>query len=321
MFLRAVTAVATTVLLLGAAGCSGGGDSHAPKKIVIGYRQIADADLVLKHNKWLEGAFGSGTKIEWKQFDSGDSVNKAIQAGSVDIGLLDSSAAARGISAGIKYHVPWIADVIGNAEALVVKSTVTQVKGKKIGAEPGSMAQYSLVAAAKGAKVVGTQPDAMLAAWKSGAIDGAYVGNPVLAELKAAGGKTLLTSADLAAQGKTTYDLAVVTDKFAKTYPDAVKVWITQENLAVKQIKSSPALAASAIAAELKVPVAEAKAQLSGLIFVTAGEQTGNAYLGGKLAQNLYAAALLEKPDVDGSLFQEAVDASYALAAPPDRAS
>ena len=66
------------------------------------------------------------------------------------------------------------------------------------------------------------QPDAIFAAWQTGDIDAAYVWNPNLAKLIADGGTVLVTSADLAADGKTTYDLAVVTNDFAENYPDAL---------------------------------------------------------------------------------------------------
>lgn len=336
MRIRALTAVAVAALLLTTAAC-GGGDDKAntdgkPSRIVIGYQKIPNGDLIVKHNKWLEQAFGSSTTIEWKLFDSGGSVNEAIQAGSVDIGLVGSSPASRGISSGIQYQVPWIFDVIGEAEALVVKSGVTDIKalkGKKIATPFASTSHYSLLAALKdngldekSVKVIDAEPDAILAAWSRGDIDGAYVWNPVLAKLKAAGGKTLITSAQLAAEGKTTYDLGVVTDKFAKSYPDAVQTWVAQEDRAVKLIKSDPATAAATIATELSITPAEAKAQLGALIFVTGDQQAGNAYLGGALAKNLYAAAVFNKSlgkitaVRDQSAYDDAVTVTYAKSIP-----
>ena len=83
-----------------------------PTKITIGYQQVPNGDLVVKHDKLLETAFGSGVTIEWKVFDSGGAVNEAIVAGSVDIGLVGSSPTSRGISKGIEYQVPWIFDAL-----------------------------------------------------------------------------------------------------------------------------------------------------------------------------------------------------------------
>lgn len=329
---RLLAAATVTGVLLTAAACGGDDESAAasggkPTKIVIGYQQIPNGDLVVKHNKWLEQAFGSDTTIEWKLFDSGGSVNEAIQAGSVDIGLVGSSPASRGISSGIKYRVPWIFDVIGDAEALAVKGGITDVKqlaGKTIATPFASTAHYSLLAAlrkagldARSVKVIDSEPDAILAAWKRGDVDGAYVWNPVLAKLLADGGKTLVTSAELAKEGKTTYDLAVVTDDFADKYPDAVKTWVAQQDKAVKQIKSAPDEAAAAVAAELSITPAEAKAQLDDLIFVDAATQAGDEYLGKGLPDNLLATAKFNK-DVgqittvrDEKAYADAVDSSF----------
>ncbi len=94
-----------------------------PDTITIGYQLIPNGDLIVKHEGWLEEAFGPDVTIEWKLFDSGGAVNEAIIADGIDIGLAGSSPVSRGISNGIEYQVPWIFDVIGDAEALVVRAT------------------------------------------------------------------------------------------------------------------------------------------------------------------------------------------------------
>ncbi|GAA3396538.1 taurine ABC transporter substrate-binding protein [Cryptosporangium minutisporangium] len=333
---RVLAAAAAAALLVTAAACGGDDEDTAaggaPSKIVIGYQQIPNGDLVVKHNKWLEEAFGSDTTIEWKLFDSGGSVNEAIQAGSVDIGLVGSSPASRGISSGIKYRVPWIFDVIGDAEALVVKGGLTDVKslkGKTIATPFASTSHYSLLAAlqkagldSKSVKVIDSEPDAILAAWTRGDIDGAYVWNPVLAKLLADGGKTLVSSAELAKEGKTTYDLGVVTDEFAEKYPDAVKTWVAQQDKAVTLIKDDPTAASEAIAAELSITPAEAKAQMEDLIFVNAADQAGDEYLAGGLPDNLFATAEFNKELGEittvraEKAYDDAVDESFAKSVP-----
>ena len=84
-----------------------------PTKIRIAYQQIPNGDLVVKDQKCLETAFGPDVDIEWSLFASGGDVNQAVLADAVDIGLVGSSPASRGISSGIEYRVPWIFDVIG----------------------------------------------------------------------------------------------------------------------------------------------------------------------------------------------------------------
>src|SRR5690606_19216015 len=83
-------------------------------------------------------------------FDSGGSVIEAVAANSIDIGLAGSSPVSRGLSTGIAFQVPWIFDVIGEAEALVVRddiASVADLKGRKIAAPLASTTHYSLLAA------------------------------------------------------------------------------------------------------------------------------------------------------------------------------
>jgi taurine transport system substrate-binding protein len=298
--------IATTFAVAGLAACGGGNDASGELSTIrIGYQLIPNGDLVVKDQKLLEKAFGPKVKIEWKQFASGGDVNQAILGGSLDIGLAGSSPVSRGISTGIEYQVPWIFDVIGTAEALVAKpgiSSIEDLKGKTVATPLASTSHYSLLSALKDAglttkdvNVIDAEPDAIVAAWKAGKIDAAYTWNPSLAELVKDGGKTLIDSSQLAAKGKTTYDLAVVATKFATQHPDAVQTWVDQENAAVEQINAKDPKAYASIAKGLNISVAEAKAQVAGLEFPDAKEQAGTDYLGGGLPTNLYATATFNK--------------------------
>ena len=253
---RAVLAI-LAVLAVVAVGCGDDADDTAgatddtteettggavPDTITIAYQAIPNGDLVVKHEGWLEEALPN-TTIEWKAFDSGGSVNEAILAGSVDIGLAGSSPVSRGIAQEIPYVVPWIHDVIGKAEALVVRDGIDSLEdlaGKTIATPFASTAHFSLLAAlddagvdASTVKIIDAEPDAIYAAWTSDQIDGAYVWNPNLAKLVDEGGTILVDSEQLSEKGKTTYDLAVVTDEFAEKYPDAVTTWVAQQSKAV----------------------------------------------------------------------------------------
>ena len=299
----------------------------APKEITIAYQAIPNGDLVVKHERWLEQAL-PGTKVEWKLFDSGGAVNEAVAAGSVDIGLAGSSPVSRGLSQPLPYEVPWIHDVIGKAEALVVKEDITsiaQLKGKKVATPLASTSHYSLLAAladaglsAKDVKVVDAEADDIYAAWTRGDIDGAYVWNPNLAKIAKDGGHVLVSSEDLAKEGKTTYDLAVVTKDFAGKYPNVVKTWVAQQDRAVKLYRSDPDAAATAVGAELNLSKDEVLPQMKDLIFLDAREQAGAEYLGGGLAKNLFAAAEFNKslgqiPKVaDEASYGSSVNATFA---------
>jgi taurine transport system substrate-binding protein len=310
----------------------------APSEIRIAYQLIPNGDLIVKDQGWLEAALPN-TTIKWVKFDSGADVNTAIIGGSVDIGLAGSSPVAAGLSQpmNIAYKVPWIFDVIGSAESLAVKNSsgITDFKGligKKIGTPFGSTSHYSLLAALElngidpaKVKIVDLQPPDILAAWQRGDIDGAYVWNPTLAELKK-DGKILITSAQLAKQGKLTADLAVATNAFSDKYPDAMQTWLDQENKAVQLYDSDPQTAAAAVGRQLNISAADALSQMKDLILLDATQQAGADYLGtpaapGKLADNLESAAqfLKSQGSVQGvpalSAFQAALGNQYVAKA------
>lgn len=280
----------------------------APKTLRIGYQLVPNGDLVVKDKKWLEAALPN-TKVEWIKFDSGGDVNTAIVANAIDIGLAGSSPVTRGLSAplNIAYQVPWIFDVIGSSEALIVRkatniNTIAGLKGKTIATPFASTSHYSLLAAledakidAKDVKIVDLAPQDIVAAWTRGDIDAAYVWTPFLGELRK-NGTTLTSSEELAKKGKTTLDLAVVRSAFAQEFPAAVQVWLQQQDKAVKLYRSNPQDAAASIARQLNLTPAEALAQAKELVWLDAAQQAGADYLGtpgkpGKLADNLYSAA------------------------------
>ncbi|MFG3189726.1 taurine ABC transporter substrate-binding protein [Streptomyces omiyaensis] len=307
-------AAAVALTATAATACGGGGDtadgSSGRVTVRIAYQAIPNADLVVKNQRLLEKALPDAD-VKWVKFESGGDVNTAVIAGAVDLGLAGSSPVTKGLSAplNIPYKVVWIHDLIGDNEALVAKPGIGSVKdlaGRKVATPFGSTAHYSLLAALTAAGVdpssvrtVDLQPQDALAAWKRSDIDAAYVWTPTLSEL-AEDGEVLISSRELAEQGKPTADLGVVTDAFAAEHPEVVTAWIKAQDAAVAQARTAPDTAAKSIGAELGLPADEAKRQLSQLVLLSAEEQAGPAYLGtpgapGGLAANLRDAALFLK--------------------------
>ncbi|MCF2525738.1 taurine ABC transporter substrate-binding protein [Yinghuangia soli] len=335
---RALGVAAAAVLALTASACgsddkdgsagNAAGDGGKRTTVRIAYQEIPNADLIVKDQRLLENALPNAD-VKWVKFDSGGDVNTAVIAGAVDFGLAGSSPVTKGLSAplNIPYKVVWIHDLIGDNEALVARGGITDIKqlvGKKVATPFGSTAHYSLLAAFQSAgvdatkvNVIDLQPQDALAAWKRGDIDAAYTWTPTLSELEK-DGKVLITSRQLAEQGKRTADLGIVTDKFAKAYPDIVTAWIKVQDQAVKLAKNSPEQAAQAIGRQLNLTPEQALTQLKQLVLLTAAEQTGPEYLGkpgapGKLAENLRDAAVFlksqQKVDAvpDASVFAQAL--------------
>jgi taurine transport system substrate-binding protein len=302
----AVLAVTTVAL----AGCSvdHSADKADKPTIRIGYQSFPSGDLIVKNNKWLEDALPN-YNIKWTKFDSGADVNTAFIAKELDFGALGSSPVARGLSAplNIPYKVAFVLDVAGDNEALVVRNganinSIADLRGKRIATPFASTAHYSLLAALaqnglspSDVQLVDLQPQAILAAWDRGDIDAAYSWLPTLDQLRKTG-KDLITSRQLAKDGKPTLDLGAVSDEFAATHPAVVDTWRQQEARALSTIKDDPAAAAKAIAAEMGLSQNEVSGQLKQGVYLTPEEVASPQWLGaegkpGNIAINLQSAS------------------------------
>ncbi|MEV5650290.1 ABC transporter substrate-binding protein [Nocardia sp. NPDC052254] len=341
-----VASAVAAVLVLALTGCveSGRGDRSralgpaldcpvAPNDGVtgavrIGYQNIANGDLIVKDTGLLETCLPEA-KITWSKFDSGATVIQAFGAGSLDLGLLGSAAAARAISAPLNLDVRaiWIHDVIGPAESLIVKdpaiTTVAGLRGKKIAVPFASTSHYSLLAALHAAGIehdvtlVNLQPDAILAAWKDSGVDAAFIWDPTLGELRR-GGHVVNSAADTAAAGAPTFDLEGARSDFVAANPAFLTVWTAVQNWAVHQLISDPQGAATHVAAQLGTDVDAARRQLAGYTYPDAATQAGPAYLGGQLGADLRSTAqfLLGQGQIQGLAAPRRYhDAVYAQAA------
>jgi taurine transport system substrate-binding protein len=309
---RLAAALSLTALVTGLAACgsdddsSGGGSGD--KSIRIAYQAFPSGDLIVKNQGWLEEALPD-YDIEWTQFDSGASINTAFVAGSVDIAAIGSSPVARGLSAplDIPYQVTWILDVAGDNEALVARdgtgiSSVEDLEGHKVATPFSSTSHYSLLAALDQAGVdsskvdlIDLQPQDIVAAWEQGTIDAAYVWLPALSQLRESG-TDLISSRELATNGKPTLDLGVASTDFIEGNPEAISAWRQVEARALRLIADDPDAAAQAVAQELSIDPADAADQLTQGVFLDPAELTTDEWLGtpdapGNLAVNLQDAA------------------------------
>jgi taurine transport system substrate-binding protein len=329
--LLAATA-ALAVASLGLAGCSvdRSGQEDSKPTIRIAYQSFPSGDLIVKNNRWLEEALPN-YNIKWTKFDSGADVNTAFIAKEVDFGALGSSPVARGLSPplNIPYKVAFVLDVAGDNEALVARNgtgieSIPQLKGKRIGTAFASTAHYSLLGAlaqnglsAGDVQLVDLQPQASLAAWDRGDIDAVYTWLPTLDRLRRSG-KDLVTSRQLAKDGKPTLDLGAVADSFANEHPEVVDIWRQQQARALTTIRDDPAAAAKAIASQIGLSPEEVAGQLKQGVYLTPEEVASPEWLGsessvGNIAANLENASkfLAEQQQIPAAAslqtFQDAI--------------
>lgn len=208
------------------------GVALAAEDVTIAYQTGVDPSKVPQANGEYEKA--TGTKINWRKFESGAEVVAAVASGDVPIGNIGSSPLAAAASRGLPIQTFLITGVIGESEALVVRngsniSKPADLVGKKVAVPYVSTTHYSLLAALKHWKVdaskvniLNLRPSEIAAAWQRGDIDAAYVWDPALGKVKASG-KVLTSSAEVSKWGSPTYDLWIVRKDFAQKNPDFLK--------------------------------------------------------------------------------------------------
>lgn len=197
--------------------------------VTVAYQTSAEPAKVAQADNTF--AKESGATVDWRKFDSGASVLRALASGDVQIGNIGSSPLAVAATQQLPIEAFLLASQLGNSEALVVKKSINNPKdliGKRIAVPFISTTHYSLLAALKhwgikptDVQLVNLQPPAIIAAWQRGDIDGAYVWAPAVNELEK-DGKVLTDSSQVGKWGAPTLDVWVVRKDFAQQHPEIV---------------------------------------------------------------------------------------------------
>jgi taurine transport system substrate-binding protein len=206
----------------------------ADRTVVVGYQTDALPSSVAIANGDFEKA--TGAKIDFRRFNSGAEIFAAIASGDVQVGYVGSSPFAAATSRGLDVQAFYLASISGVDEALVVRNgsginSLADLKGKKLAAAPVSTDHYQLLALIKGIGLnekdvqvfAIPQPD-IVAGYNRGDLDGGFVWDPALTELKK-NGKVLVTSKDVADKGAPTFSAWVATGAFAKDNPGFLKAF------------------------------------------------------------------------------------------------
>ena len=273
----------------------------------IGYQPIVEPSRVPQADGTYEKV--TGAKINWQKFDGGADVIAAIASGSLDIGYVGSSPLAAAASRELPIETIAIVGLISEAEALAVRgiSKPEELAGKKIATPFVSTAHYSLLTALKhwnvdpkSVEILNLRPPEIAAAWQRGDIDGAYVWDPVLSEIKKSG-QVLATSADVATWGGPTFDAWIVSKKFADAHPDVVAAFVKVTGDATAAYRANPAAwdakspEAEKIARLTGAKQDEVPALLKGYNFPTLEEQAGADLLGGGTVKAVAATSAFLK--------------------------
>ena len=116
--------------------------------VTVAYQTSAEPAKVAQADNTF--AKESGATVDWRKFDSGASIVRALASGDVQIGNLGSSPLAVAASQQVPIEVFLLASKLGNSEALVVKKTISKPEdliGKRIAVPFISTTHYSLLSA------------------------------------------------------------------------------------------------------------------------------------------------------------------------------
>lgn len=175
----------------------------------------------------VDGGFDApGLHYEWRRFDNGADVVRALASGDLDIANIGSSVVAVAASRQLPITTFLIASQLGASEALVARNgsgikTPNDLIGKTVAVPFVTTAHYSLLASLQHwgidrnkVHVINMRISEIPAAWQGGNIDAAYVFDPALGRIKETG-TVLATSGDVGSWGAPTFDVWVVRTPFA----------------------------------------------------------------------------------------------------------
>jgi taurine transport system substrate-binding protein len=328
-FSKTLLVAATGALALLALGAA----NAAEKSVVVGYQTDALPSSVAIANG--EFVTATGYKIDFRRFNSGADVLAGIASGDVQVGYVGSSPFAAATSRGLDVKAFYLASISGVDEALIVRNgsginTLADLKGKKLAAAPASTDHYQLLALIKSIGLTEKdvqifaipQPD-IVAGYNRGDLDGGFVWDPALTELKK-NGKALITSKEVAEKGAPTFSAWVASSAFAKDNPDFLKAYagvVAKYQTSFDSDKTAwgpDSENAKLLAGLLGGKPGDQAAALKNLNLVPADAQLADAWLGG--GENSGLAKILKDTAVflkDQKKISEVLP-SYAAFVTPD---
>ncbi|WP_432900428.1 ABC transporter substrate-binding protein [Micromonospora matsumotoense] len=243
---------------------AGGGDS-GPVTLRLGYfPNITHAPAVVGvEKKIFEDKLGNDIKLETKTFNAGPAAIEAIFSGALDATYIGPNPTVNAFSKSKGEAVRVISGAASGGVALVVKPEITsveQLRGKKISTpQLGNtqdvairywLKEKGLKTTKEGGgdvKIVPQENAQTVETFTSGAIDGAWVPEPFVSRLVNAGGKVLVDERDLWPDKKFVITNLIVSTKFLKAHPDAVKKLVEGQVAANDFVNTKPDEAQQAI--------------------------------------------------------------------------
>ncbi|MCX5213617.1 aliphatic sulfonate ABC transporter substrate-binding protein [Kitasatospora sp. NBC_00240] len=260
------------------------------------------------------------TQVKPQIFNAGPAEIEALNAGSIDIGWIGPSPAINGFTKSDGKSLKIISGSASGGVKLVVNpdkvTSLDDLKGKKIATpQLGNTQDVALLnyLSTKGFKVdantgagdvsvVRTDNKVTPDAYKSGAIDGAWVPEPTASKLVTLGAKVLLNEKSIWPDNKFVITNIIVSQKFLKEHPDVVEAVLRGSVNTNAFIKANPEKAKASANAAIKEAAGNA---LEPAVLDPAWQDIDflDDPLAGTLqseADHAVTAGLLKKPDLNG---------------------
>ncbi len=260
--------------------------------IGLGHFGSANPQHLGKATKSWEKTFGSKVGVKYVQVNSGGQVVQYMSGGSLDVCNAGSSPIVVGMVNGAPISMIYVAKYITDSEALVVRTdrgieSLKDLKGKTIGTPFNSSAHFALLVAMRraglgpsDARILNTPPDQLAAAWKQGAVDAAYIWQPIQAQMVGDKGRVLLKSSDLIDDGVIVFDGIVVRDDFKKRHPDLVLAYLKENDRLSRMYVEQPAEVAKTMSEYLQLPLEQARAYVDSFHPLTPKEMAQPKWFG-----------------------------------------
>ncbi|MGV6876328.1 taurine ABC transporter substrate-binding protein [Pseudochelatococcus sp. B33] len=259
-----------------------------PSEVRITYSGGAQLIVNAKVDGSLEQAFG--VPVKWIQFASGADVLPLFASDSIEIANFGSSPTVSAIVRKLPIELVGVSADIATYERLVAREGINSLKdleGKTVGYPPNSTAQYALDAAIdlnsidrSKIKFVPLRPDELVAAWRRGDVDAAYVWAPFNSALEEAGGHPIFFTKDLKKDGYLIFNGLSVSKTFGEKHPELVAKLLLVQQQQVENYRRDPEVVIAAIAKELGATEAAVADSLAGNAYPSITEQRTNAWFG-----------------------------------------
>lgn len=244
--------VITATGLLGltlVAACGGGGASTVSAKptLVVSYWQQPTPlpETILATQPSLQAKIPA--KLDFRSIDSGPAALAALSSGALSIvGGVGNPPVVAAIAKHVNMKIVWaqyydfagltVRDDIKTPQNMAGRTFATQIGSSEDFSFRGWLQQNGLEGKVK---LVDMQPNAMLAAYKTGAIDGGWVSEPFPHLMAAAGGHIVTTSSDMVQLGYPGVNGIAVNGSLIKEHPDVVQAYVCAISAAAQMVKGS----------------------------------------------------------------------------------